>query len=103
MTAPVIVSLPHRLTREEAVRRLRTGLETAGTGFADLITIDQKGWTGDRLEFQLRALGQVASGAIEVFDDRIQLELMLPWLLAKFSERLLPVIERQTTLLLEKK
>jgi len=60
-------------------------------------------WTGDRLDFQIRALGQSAAGTIEVFDDNIRIDVTLPWLLAKLGERLLPGLKKEATLLLEKK
>ena len=45
----------------------------------------------------------VASGTIEVQEDHLRLEVALPWLLAKLSERLIPAIRKEGTLLLEKK
>ena len=103
MTAPVVLSIPHKLGREEAVRRLKDGLTRARTGSGGLIAIDQEDWVGDRLQFNLRAIGQTAYGTIEVFEDHLQLEVTLPWLLAKISERLVPALQKQTTLMLEKK
>ena len=103
MTAPLVVSIPHRLGKEEAVRRLKTGLGQARTGFSHLMSIDEEVWNGDSLTFRLRALGQSASGTIEVLEDHLRLEVALPWLLAKLSERLIPAIRKEGTLLLEKK
>jgi len=103
MTAPLVVSVPHHLGREEAVRRIKDRLNRARTGSVGLIAIDQEDWTGDCLQFQLRALGQAASGTIEVFDDHLRVEVTLPWLLAKIAERLVPAIQKETTLLIEKK
>jgi hypothetical protein len=103
MTAPLVVSIPHRLGRAEAVRRLKHGLGRARTDFSHFISIEAENWNGDRLSFQLRALGQSASGVIDVLDDHLRLEVSLPWLLAKISERLIPAIRKEGTLLLEKK
>ena len=36
-------------------------------------------------------------------DDHLRFEVALPWLLAKLSERLVPAIRKEGTLLLEKK
>ena len=49
------------------------------------------------------ALGQTASGSIDVADDHAQLEVYLPWLLARLIETLKPLIRRERTLLLEQK
>ena len=103
MTAPLVVSIPHRLGKQEAVRRLKTGLGQARLSFSHLMSIDQEVWNGDCLSFRLRALGQSAGGTIDVADDHLRLEVSLPWLLAKFAERLAPAIRKEGTLLLEKK
>ncbi len=103
MSAPLAATIPHRLGREEAVRRLKAGLGRARTGSGGLIAIDQEVWTGDQLQFQMRAIGQAASGTVEVFEDHVRVEVTLPWLVAKIAERLIPAIRERTTLLLEKK
>ena len=103
MTAPLVVSIPHHLGRQEAVSRLKNGLGRARTDFGHLMTIEEETWTGDRVAFRLRALGQGASGVIDVEDDHLRLEVSLPWLLAKLSEKLVPAIRKEGTLLLEKK
>jgi hypothetical protein len=103
MTVPLVVSIPHRLGRQEAVRRLKNGLGRARTDFGHLMTIEEETWNGDRVAFRLRALGQAASGLIDVQEDHLRLEVSLPWLLAKLSEKLIPAIRKEGTLLLEKK
>ena len=103
MTAPLVVSIPHRLGREEAVRRLKTGLGQVRTSYSNLMSVDEEVCNGDCLTFRLRALGQSASGTIEVQEDHLRLEVALPWLLAKLSERLVPAIRKEGLLLLEKK
>jgi hypothetical protein len=103
MTAPLVVSIPHRLGRQEAVRRLKNGLGRARTDFGHLMTIEDESWNGDQVTFRLRALGQAASGVIDVQEDHLRLEVSLPWLLAKLSEKLIPAIRKEGTLLLEKK
>jgi hypothetical protein len=103
MTAPLVVSIPHRLGRQEAVRRLKSGLGQARTNFSHLMTVEEEVWAGDRVTFRIRALGQTSSGIIDVNEDNLRLEVTLPWLLAKLSERFVPAIRREGTLLLEKK
>ena len=103
MNAPLVVSLPHRLGKQEAVRRLKNGLRGARENYSQLLTVDEETWEGDRLKFRVRALGQSAAGLIEVFEDQLRLEVTLPWLLAKLTERLVPAIRKEGTLLLEKK
>jgi len=103
MSAPLTVSVPHRLGKDEAVRRLKGGMSQMASRLGALITIEQEVWAGDTLTFQMRGFGQSASGTIAVFEDMIRIDVMLPWLLAKLGERLLPALKKETTLLLEKK
>ena len=103
MSAPLLVSIPHRLGKDEAVRRLKSGLTNARTNYSSIISVDEEVWTGDRLVLRVRALGQSASGIIDVLDDCVRLEVTLPWLLAKFAERVVPTIRKEATLMLERK
>ena len=103
MSSPLIVSIPHRLGREEAVRRLKSGLGTVRTSYSPLLTIHEEAWAGDHLVFQVSAIGQSATGSIDVADDHVRLEVMLPWLLAKLAEKIAPAIRKEATLMLEKK
>jgi hypothetical protein len=97
------VSIPHRLGKEEAIRRLKTGLGRMRTDFGHLLSVQEEIWTGDHLQFQVRALGQAAGGIIDVAEDHVRLEVTLPWLLAKLAEKIQPMIRKEGTLMLEKK
>jgi Putative polyhydroxyalkanoic acid system protein (PHA_gran_rgn) len=103
MSKPLIVSIPHRLGKTEALRRLKGDLGSAGASFGHLFSIDEQTWTDDRLQFRVTALGQVIQGSIDVAEDYVRLEVLLPWLLAMLAERLQPLIRKEGTLLLEKK
>jgi hypothetical protein len=103
MSTPVTASVPHRLGKAEALRRLKVGLGRAKGQFGALIAIEQEEWSGDTLRFQMRALGQSAAGTITVMEDSVLIAVTLPWLLAKVAERILPALRQRTTLLLEKK
>jgi hypothetical protein len=103
MSAPLTVSIPHRLGKEEAVRRLKSGLGGVRSNYGHIFAVEEEIWTGDRLQFRVRALGQVASGTIDVADDHVNLEVFLPWLLAKVAAAIQPLVRKEGTLLLEKK
>ena len=103
MSAPLIVTIPHRLGRNEATRRLKGGLAEAKARFGQLFTVQEEIWTDNGLQFRLTALAQSVGGHIEVFDEYVRLEVVLPWLLAKIAEKIQPLIQREGTLLLEKK
>ena len=103
MPAPLIVSVPHRLGREEATRRLKSGLETARTKLSQVFTIEEETWTDSRLQFRVRALAQPASGTIDVAEDHARLEVTLPWPLAQIAEKIQRAVQSQGTTMLEKK
>jgi Putative polyhydroxyalkanoic acid system protein (PHA_gran_rgn) len=102
MSAPLIVSIPHRLGREEATRRLKAGLTRAATSIP-MLQVDEERWEGDRLVFRLRALGQTAFGHLDVAEDHARLEVMLPWLLQRFAKTAQVAIRNRGTLLLTKR
>jgi hypothetical protein len=103
MSQPLVVTIPHRLGKAEASRRLRSGLESARTRYSHLLSVQEETWVGDSLTLRVAALGQSANGVIEVAEDHLRLEVQLPWLLAKLGESIKGVVRREGTLLLEKK
>ncbi len=103
MTEPVVVSIPHRLGREEATRRIKAGFGGAHAHFAHLVTISEERWEDSRLTFHASALGQTASGMIDVREDCVVLSVQLSWLLARFANAATKIIRQQGTLMLEKK
>lgn len=102
MSAPLVVSIPHRLGREEALRRLKAGLTRAAAS-VPVLKVDEERWEGDRMIFRVHALGQVAAGHIDVADDHVRLEVTLPWLLQRFAEVAQAVIKHRGNRLLTKK
>ena len=103
MSEPLVVVIPHRLGKDEALRRIKEGLGRAKTEFAWLLSLDEEVWTGDRLAFRATALGQHASGFIDVYEASVRLEITLPWLLARFAHAAQRVIGQKGQLMLEKK
>jgi hypothetical protein len=103
MSERVSIVVGHRLGKVEAIRRLKEGFARTKGQLGEIIAIEQESWEGDVLRFHMRALGQTAAGTIEVLEDALRIEVALPWLLAKAAKRLLPVLRKEATLLLEKK
>jgi hypothetical protein len=103
MSEPLVVVIPHRLGKDEALRRLKEGLGRAKTEFAWLLSLEEEVWSGDRLTFRVAALGQRAFGIIDVYEAAVRLEVTLPWLLARFARAAQRVIGQKGQLMLEKK
>jgi hypothetical protein len=103
MSRPLVVTIPHNLGQAEAMRRLQGGMGGIRTQFGDKLTKIEDRWSGNRMDFNVAALGQSISGHLEVFDDNVRVEVVLPWILAMIAEKIRPTIEKQGRLMLEKK
>ena len=102
MSEPLVITIPQKLAKEEALRRVKPALGKASTSFP-VLKVEQEVWSGDRLDFRVRALGQLAAGNVQVGEDIVRLEVTLPWLLHKFGEVVQRTIASQAQILLEKK
>jgi hypothetical protein len=103
MTKPLIVSIPHDLGKEEAMRRLQHGVGQMKSQFGDKIASIDSNWAGDRMEFKVGAMGQNVAGHLDVTEDAVKVEVQLPWILAMIAEKAKGFIQKQGTLMLEKK
>jgi len=103
MATPISISIPHRLGRAEARRRIETG-------FARIIaqlpggggTCSER-WDGDRLTFSVSGLGQTIAGVVDVLDTAVTMELRLPGLLGMIASGLEGRIQKAGQLLLTKR
>ena len=102
MSAPLVVSIPHSLGREEAMRRLKAGLSRAASS-VPVLKVDEERWEDNRMIFRVRALGQAAAGHVDVADDHVKVEVMLPWLLQRFAQAAQVAIRNRGNLLLTKR
>ena len=103
MTKPLIVSIPHALGKAEAKRRLETGVARLQQQFSGQIATVDEAWAEDVMTFRVGAMGQTVSGHLEVLDDSVRVEVELPWILAVVAEKAKSFIQKQGTLMLEKK
>ena len=103
MTGPVVISIPHRLGRAEAKRRLEAGIDQVVAPLGRFVSVDRRVWTGDRLDFGMSLAGQTARGLVDVEDTCVRIELELPWVLAAIARRVKGAIDQRGRILLEKK
>lgn len=104
MKRPVTITISHSLGREAARQRLQGGVgkirdKLGGFG----MQLVEENWQGDTLTFGVAALGQSVNGRIEIEDALVRVEVMLPWMLAVFAEKLRVGVEKQGQILLEHK
>ncbi|HZH53818.1 MAG TPA: polyhydroxyalkanoic acid system family protein [Microvirga sp.] len=103
MSKPLVVSIPHNLGKAEAKRRLQGGLTQLKSQFGDKIASVDETWAEDRMDFRVGAMGQSIHGHLQVFEEQVRVEVQLPWLLAMVAEKAKNFIQKQGTLMLEKK
>ena len=101
MSAPLVVSIPHRLGREEATRRLKAGLTRAAVSIP-VLKVDEERWEGDHMVFRLRAMGQPASGHLDIADDHVR-RMQFHQLLETVAEVAQVAIRNRGKLLLTKR
>ena len=102
MSKPIVVDLPHSLGAAEAKRRIAGGIGQLGEhlpGGADV----RSGWTGDRLDLGVKAMGQEVAAKIDVQEKIVRLEVQLPAFLSFFGNKVESLIRRHGTELLEDK
>jgi hypothetical protein len=99
---PIVITIAHKLGKEEAMRRVRSALAKACEAFP-LLKAEQETWSGDRMDFRVRALGQLAAGNVTVGEETVRLEVTLPWLLHKFATAVQKTVSSRGRILLEKK
>jgi hypothetical protein len=102
MSKPIVVTIPHSLGRDEAIRRLKSGLGSASSSLP-ILKIEEETWADNRLTFRLAALGQTAEGTADVEEDNVRIEVVLPWFLQRMAEVVQTAIASRTQILLEKK
>ena len=99
MSQPIVVSLPHRLGKAEALRRLKASFNDAELSSGGFFLFKNQ-WSGDHLDFRASMLGQTTTGVIDVAEDHVRLEVQLLWLLSLLANKAKALVEKQGKLIL---
>ena len=102
MAEPVVVTIPHRLTKEEAVSRLKKGFGDVRSTVGEKFVVLTDDWAGDHLDFRASLLGQTTTGTVDVGEHSVRLEIQLPWMLALLANKAKAIVQKQGQLMLEK-
>jgi putative polyhydroxyalkanoate system protein len=102
MSQRLIVSIPHRLGRQEAKRRLDSGIGRLRPELGVLLSGLDYGWDGDTLNFNASAMWQAITGRIEVLDEAVRVEIDLPWIISLLSDTITKQVRGRGLALLEK-
>lgn len=103
MSKAITLTIPHELGRIEARRRIEDGFASLSQHMGAAAGALSKSWSGDRLNFTFAALGQKVAGTVDVEDDAIRLEVVLPNLLAMMAGKVKGRLRKEGQILLEKK
>jgi hypothetical protein len=102
MSQPLIVSIPHRLGREEARRRLESGISRIRPELANLVSTFDYSWNDDTLDFTAVAMWQTITGRLAVLDDAVRIEIDLPWLMRLLGDTIAKQVRGRGIAMLEK-
>jgi hypothetical protein len=97
----VRVTIPHKLSRAEARRRIETGFSNILRQVPGSAGTCSESWDGDRLAFRVGAMGQVVSGVVDVLDDAVTMDIELPGVLGLLAGALKGKLESAGQLLLK--
>lgn len=102
-TKTISLSIPHRLSQDEARARIQNTLAGLKSQQAARLAQVEEHWAGDHMDFRLAVMGQSVTGRVDVRDSAVDLAIDLPWILAMFADKVRGEVQREGTRLLEKK
>jgi hypothetical protein len=105
MSKPIVITVPHRLGRQEAHRLIAAEMDRLRTAYVDKVAQSDVRWTGDSAAVRVTALGQEVQGQLDISDDSVRIEVTLPWIFAALTGKIEKALTStaQETLKLEDK
>jgi len=74
----ITVVVPHRLDRQEALRRIRERQSAVEEEYADQVRDAESTWNGDVLEFRFKSLGFSIKGTVTVESSQATVKIQVP-------------------------
>jgi hypothetical protein len=102
VSSPIVIDLPHSLGQEEARRRLERGMGRLSQHIPGGAEVES-GWTGNRLDLRIQAMGQDVRSKLDVQEKIVRMEVLLPPGLAFFGSGIAALLRRQGEAMLEDK
>ena len=84
----LIVSVSHRLSQDEALRRIRSAVAHAKVRYADKVNDLHLGWNGNVGTFEVSGMGQKASGTAAVNPSDVTVQITLPFAASLFKSKI---------------
>lgn len=103
MSSPVTVDLPHNLGAEEAKRRMQGGIHKLKDHIPGGAAEVRSSWEGDRMKLDIEAMGQQVVAHIDVEEELVRVEVLLPPMLSFFGKQIQGYLRSKGGALLEDK
>lgn len=89
------IAVPHHTTREEAKKIVQQRLDDLQRQFGHYASDIDKTWSGDRLDFSVKARGFGGAGTVEITDTDVIIDGKLPLVAKPFEPRIRSTVERE--------
>lgn len=96
------MNVPHQLSQDEALGRLKNLLTDMKSQYGDKITDLQENWSGDGGTFSFKAMGFKLSGTLQVTGSEMNLDGDFPWAAKPFQGTVEATIRERAERLLAK-
>ncbi|MCB2114237.1 MAG: polyhydroxyalkanoic acid system family protein [Parvularculaceae bacterium] len=105
MSRPVTVTISHELGADGARARLQESFSSLKSALGGgLMFVFEETWTSEnQLSFAAKGLGQNIVGVVDIFPQHIRIQAELPNVLAALADVITGKLEKEGTLLLEKR
>lgn len=100
MAKEFVVSVPHQLSKEEAIERIRGLVSQLRKEYGDQVSDVEEKWSGDRCEFSLRIRRMKLAGSIQVRSSSAEIRGNLPFAARMFEGQARKLIEQRARELL---
>ena len=95
------LNIPHDLSQEEALARIKNLLSNLKEEQKDIISEVQENWQGNKCDFSFKAKGFNLSGNMIVNNADVQINSQLPFALSFFKGVISDVISKKAKSLLQ--
>lgn len=95
-----VVSVPHQLSREEALDRIKSLVADLKSQYGNQVSDVSEKWTGNRCDFSLKMKMFKLSGTIEVDDSTAEIRGTMPTGTGRFEGKAKALIEQRAKSLL---
>ena len=94
------MSVPHRLSQEEAARRLKTFITEMKAQYGKQAHSVQESWSGNTGKFDVEAMGMAVAVTLNIEPSEILMEAQIPMAALPFKGRIETTIRERITALL---